>query len=145
MWAFLSVAESGSYSLVAVCWLLTAVASLVAQHGLWSPWASVVAAPGLWSTGSVVAALQLSCSAACGIFPDPGPKPCLLHWQVDSWPQLHQGSPSIHSFVFHCEPINKTEGSFVIFTSEKTKAQVDSAVIQGLEKSQVELRSPGNR
>ena len=32
----------------------------------------------------------------------------------------------------------KTEGSFVIFTSEKTKVQVDSAVIQGLE------RSPGN-
>ena len=54
-------------------------------------------------------------------------------------------SPSLHAFVFHFEPIKKTEGSFVIFTSEKTKVQVDSAVIQGLEKSQVELRSPGNR
>ena len=26
----------------------------------------------------------LSCSAACGIFPDQGSNPCPLHWQVDS-------------------------------------------------------------
>ena len=28
----------------------------------------------------------LSCSTACGIFPDQGLNPCLLHWQVDSLP-----------------------------------------------------------
>ena len=43
----------------------------------------------LWSTGSrhvgsVVVAHGLSCSMACGIFPDQGLNPCLLHWQVDS-------------------------------------------------------------
>ena len=27
---------------------------------------------------------QLSCSAACGIFPDQGSNLCLLHWRVDS-------------------------------------------------------------
>ena len=47
-------------------------------------WVSVVVARGLWSTGSVVVAHGLSCSAACGIFPDQGLNPCPLHWQADS-------------------------------------------------------------
>ena len=38
--------------------------------------ASVVVARGLWSAGSVVVAHGLSCSAACGIFPDQGSNPC---------------------------------------------------------------------
>ena len=45
-------------SLVAVCGLLTAVASPGAEHGLQGPQASVVVVHGL------------SCPAACGIFPD---------------------------------------------------------------------------
>ena len=45
--------------------------------------------------GSVVAAHGPSCSAACGIFPDQGSNPCLLHWQADSQPLCHQGSPNI--------------------------------------------------
>ena len=45
--------------------------------------------------GSVVVAHGLSCSAACGIFPDQGSNPCSLHWQADSQPLLHQGSPSL--------------------------------------------------
>ena len=45
---------------------------------------SVVVACGLQSTGSVVVAHGLSCSSACGIFPDQGSNPCPLHWQVDS-------------------------------------------------------------
>ena len=44
--------------------------------------------------GSVVVAHGLSCSVACGIFPDQGPNPCPLHWQADSQPLRHQGSPS---------------------------------------------------
>ena len=32
----------------------------------------------------------LSCFAACGIFPDQGSNPCLLHWQADSLPLSHQ-------------------------------------------------------
>ena len=43
--------------------------------------------------GSEVVAHGLSCSAACGIFPDQGSNPCPLHWQADSQPLRHQGSP----------------------------------------------------
>ena len=35
-----------------------------------------------------------SCSQACGIFPDQGSNPCPLHWQANSYPLSHQGSPS---------------------------------------------------
>ena len=53
----------------------------------------------LWSTGSrcagsVVVVHGPSCSAACGIFPDQGSNSCPLHWQVDSQPLRHQGSPT---------------------------------------------------
>ena len=56
----------------------------------------------LWSTGSrcagsVVVAHRPSCSAACGIFPDQGSNPCPLHWQADSQPLRHQGSP--HEYI----------------------------------------------
>ena len=43
--------------------------------------------------GSVVVAHGLSCSVACGIFLDQGSKPYPLHWQADSQPLRHQGSP----------------------------------------------------
>ena len=48
---------------------------------------------GLWSAGSVVAAHRLSCSTACGIFPHQWSNPCPLHWQANSQPLDHQGSP----------------------------------------------------
>ena len=44
----------------------------------------VVVACGFQSASSVVVVHRLSCSAACGIFPDQGTNPCPLHWQVDS-------------------------------------------------------------
>ena len=43
--------------------------------------------------GSVVVAHGRSCSAACGILSDQGSNPCPLHWQADSQPLRHQGSP----------------------------------------------------
>ena len=54
----------------------------------------------LWSTGSrragsVVVVHGLSCSEACGIFPDQGSNPCPLHWQVDSQPLRHLPVASI--------------------------------------------------
>ena len=56
--------------------------------------------------GSVIVAHGLSCSAAYGIFPDQGSNPCPLHWQADSQPLRHQGSPGsivlIHLFLFPC-------------------------------------------
>ena len=57
----------------------------------------------LWSSGSrragsVGVAHMPSCSAACGILPDQGSNPCRLHWQADSQPLHHQGSPSFFFF-----------------------------------------------
>ena len=49
--------------------------------------------------GSVVVAHGPSCSAACGIFPDQGSNLCPLHWQADSRPLRHQGSPYIIIFA----------------------------------------------
>ena len=67
----------------------------------------------LWSTGSrragpVIVAHGPSCSAACGIFPDQGSNPCPLHWQADSQPLRHQGSPKnflllISRFITLCQ------------------------------------------
>ena len=64
----------------------------------------------LWSTGSrragsATVAHGPSRSAACGIPPDQGSNPCPLHWQADSQPLRHQGSPTcifkgIKSFFF---------------------------------------------
>ena len=80
------VATSRGSSLAAVLRLLTVVAYS-------------------WSLGStvrpsVVVAHGLSCSVACGIFPDQGLNPCLLHWQVYSLTLSHQGSPLNFSQYF---------------------------------------------
>ena len=45
--------------------------------------------------GSAIVAHGPSRSAACGIFPDQGSNPCPLHWQADSQPLRHQGSPAV--------------------------------------------------
>ena len=49
-------------------------------------------------TGSAIVAHGPSCSAACGILPDQGSNPCPLHWQADSQPLRHQGSPHLVLF-----------------------------------------------
>ena len=46
----------------------------------------------------------LSCSTACGIFPDQGSNPCPLHWQADSQPLHHQGSPYFFFFFKRDDP-----------------------------------------
>ena len=48
--------------------------------------------------GSAIVAHGPSCSAACGILPDQGSNPCPLHWQADSQPLCHQGSPEAGTF-----------------------------------------------
>ena len=48
--------------------------------------------------GSAIVAHRPSRSAACGILPDQGSNPCPLHWQADSQPLRHQGSPSLVPF-----------------------------------------------
>ena len=64
---------------------LIIAASLVAEHRLQTRRLS--------NCGSVIVAHRPSCSVACGIFPDQGSNPCPLHWQADSQPLRHQGSP----------------------------------------------------
>ena len=51
--------------------------------------------PRLQSTGSVDRVHGLSRSAACEIFPDQGSNLGRLHWQVESNPLIHQGSPRV--------------------------------------------------
>ena len=53
---------------------------------------SLIAAPRLYSTGSIVVVRRLSCSVACGIFPNQGSNLCLQHWQVNSLPLSHEGN-----------------------------------------------------
>ena len=80
---FFLVAASRGYSSLPCTGFLTAVASFVVEHGLQGTWTQQ-----LW----------LSCSVACGVFPDQGQNPGLLRWQVDSLPLSHQGSPKY--FIF---------------------------------------------
>ena len=74
--------------------------------------ASFVGSTGSRRAGSVVVAHGPSCSTACGIFPDQGSNPCPLHWQADSQPLCHQGSPlfffKIFFFSFWCGPFLKS-------------------------------------
>ena len=97
--SFCLVAGSRGHSLVAVHELLPEVAFLV-QHGLWAGQASVVLAHRLSGRssqalehGPVVVAHGLNCSAACRIFQDQWSNLHIVHWQVDSLPLIHQGSP----------------------------------------------------
>ena len=55
---------------------------------------SCCGARALGRTASVFVAHRLSSSVACGIFLDQGLNLYLLHWQADSSPLSHQGSPS---------------------------------------------------
>ena len=87
-----------------LCWVFVSVRglSLVAASGGHSSLRCAGLSPsrplllrstGSRCAGSVAVARGPSCSAACGIPPDQGPNPCLLHWQADSQPLHHQGSP----------------------------------------------------
>ena len=49
----------------------------------------------------------LSCSVACGIISDQGLNLCPLHWQVESNPLYHQGSPIFFAWYDLFKAINK--------------------------------------
>ena len=87
-----------------LCWVFVSVRGLslvVASGGhsssrcagLSLSWPLLLRSTGSRRAGLVVVAHGLSCSAACGILPDQGSNPCPLHWQADSQPLCHQGSP----------------------------------------------------
>ncbi|KAJ8785041.1 hypothetical protein J1605_007597 [Eschrichtius robustus] len=60
---------------------------------------SATLARGLQSASSAAVVYGLSCSVARGILPDQGSNPCTLHWQADSQPLRHQGSPEPELFL----------------------------------------------
>ena len=87
MWAFSSCRQQG---------LLSSYTTRASHCGGFS-------SCGAWAVGhvgSVLVAHRLSCSTACGSFLDQGSNPYPLHWQADSSPLSHQGSPSDPFFIF---------------------------------------------
>ena len=89
-----------------LCWVFISVRGLplVAASGghsslrcagLSLSWPLLLQSTGSRCAGSVVVAHGPSCSAARGIFPDQGSNQCPLHWQADSQPLRHQGSPVV--------------------------------------------------
>ena len=95
------------------CWVFVSVRglSLVAASrghsssqcvGLSLSWPLLLRNTGSRHAGSVVVAHGPSCFVACGIFPDQGSNPCPLHWQADSQPLRHQGSPAV-LFLNRCQ------------------------------------------
>ena len=89
-----------------LCWVFVSVRGLslvVASRGhsssrcagLSLSWPLLLRSTGSRCAGSVIVAHGPSCSVAYGILPDQGSNPCPLHWQADSQPLRHQGSPSL--------------------------------------------------
>ena len=89
-----------------LCWVFASVQRLslvVASGGHSSSWCAGLSplrplplrSTGSRRAGSVIVAHGPSCSAACGILPDQGTNPHPLHWQADSQPLCHQGSPDM--------------------------------------------------
>ena len=87
-----------------LCWVFVSVRGLSLVRasgghsssrfaGLSLSWPLLLQSTGSRRAGSAVVAHGPSCSTACGIFPDQGSNPCPLHWQADSQPLCHQGSP----------------------------------------------------
>ena len=70
--------------------------------------ASLLRSTGSRCAGSAIVAHGPSCPAACGIFPDQGSNPCPLHWQADSQPLRHQGSPGYSAFNARGKHINNS-------------------------------------
>ena len=79
--AFALVGYGGGWAAAAERWLLAAAACPAVERRL----------QGL--RASIVVTRELSCTMARGIFLGQGMNLCLLHWQANSLPLSHQGSP----------------------------------------------------
>ena len=90
-WAFFRCGEQGLFFIAVplTVWLLLLWAQVLGAQ------ISVVAAGRLENLGSVAVLYRLSCSTACGIFPDQGSNLCLLHQQADFYPLCHQENPAV--------------------------------------------------
>ena len=83
----------------------------------------------------------LSCSTACGIFPDQGSNPCPLHWQADSSPLCHQGSPRK---VLNSGILLMDELCFSNVTAEPTKRK-QGTLAEGKDSTDESLEVKGGR
>ena len=119
------------------------VASFLVEPGLSSAWASVVVARELQSTGSIVVVPRFRCSEACGVLPDQGSNLCPLHWQADSYPLCHQGSPHMsllrNSF---CEQVRDLLCQGLAMFRMVRLYQMGSCAKSGVEQSPLLLNSP---
>ena len=75
-------------NIVCVC----VISCSVMSDSFAAPWTIAHQAPLSWNSPGK------STGVGChfllqGIFPTQGLNPCFLHWQADSWPQSHLGSP----------------------------------------------------
>ena len=86
MWGLSPVAASGGHS-----------SSRCAGLSLSRP--LLLRSRGSRRSGSAAVAHGPSRSAACGILPDQGSNPRPLHWQADSQPLRHQGSPKLYFYM----------------------------------------------
>ena len=95
-----------------LCWVFVSVQGLspvVESGGHSSSWCAGLSlsrplplrSTGSRHAGSVVVAHGPIRSTACGIFPEQGSNPCPLHWQADSQPLRHQGSPVLPFIECH--------------------------------------------
>ena len=72
-----------------------------------SVWAFHHSSFSLQSVGSVVMVHGLCCSSACEIFLEHGWNLCSLHWQANSYPLYHQGSPGPYLSEIRASPVSK--------------------------------------
>ena len=113
---------------------------VVASGGQSSSWCAVLSlsqplslqSTGSRHAGSVVVAHGPSCPAACGTFPDQGSNPCPLHWQADSQPLRHQGSPSFCFFKDKMFRSKKKKKTTVKKPRQEGTAMPDSLLPRGL-------------
>ena len=100
------VAASGCYSAVAVRsgfslrWLL-----LLQSTGSRARRLQQLQLPGSRAQAQLLWCMGLVDPRHVVIFPDQGSNPCLLHWQADSLPLSHQGSPFLYDTWFQYIPL----------------------------------------
>ena len=90
---------------------------------------------------------RLGCPTVCGIFPDQGLNPCLLHGQLGSLPLDHQGSPwgqfKVLSLFLNC--CHNCPAFGEPFLSWLRDRGAWCAAVHGVAKSQTQLRNRTTR
>ena len=120
-----------------LCWVFVSVWGLspVAESrghspsrctGLSPSWPLLLRSTGSRRAGSVIVAHGPSCSAARGILPDQGSNPCPLHWQADSQPLRHQGSPGWLALPFPWHTVCTAIWQLQLLLSEEKERPLSS-------------------